>query len=160
MTRDTREGAAVDSLVALIPTLLATARFLVRDENEARDLAQTTLEIGLRRLGDLRNPAKLRPWLLAIEAHEATRVRRRLRRLVSLEVHVQEIGIGPAPDDRAFALRQALEGLPTRIRTAIVLHHMAGLSIAETADAMGVTENTVKSELLTGLRRLREGLDG
>lgn len=159
VTRDAHEGAAAESLVALIPTLLATARFLVKDESEARDLVQTTLEIGFHRLSQLRDPGKLRPWLLAIQAHEAARVRRRLGRLVSLESHVQEIGVGPSPDDRTFTLRQALERLPIRIRTAVVLHHMAGLSIAETAHAMGVAENTVKSELATGLRRLREGLD-
>ena len=35
---------------------------------------------------------------------------------------------------------------------------MAGLSVAETATALGVSENTVKSQLKTGLARLREAL--
>ena len=42
------------------------------------------------------------------------------------------------------------------MRTAVVIHHMVGLSVAETASAMGISENSVKSELKVGLERLRE----
>jgi RNA polymerase sigma-70 factor, ECF subfamily len=154
-----RRAAIVDSIVELGPTLLATARFLVRGDAEARDLAQATMEIGLRKIDDLRDPTRLRGWLLAIEAREAGRIRRRLRRLVSLDAQVGQIGITSPPDDRAIALRHGLERLPPRIRTAVVLHHLSGLTVAETADAMDVSVNTVKSELQVGLSRLREGLD-
>jgi len=44
------------------------------------------------------------------------------------------------------------------MRAAIALHHLSGLSVAETARALGVSENTVKSQLKTGLGRLREEL--
>jgi DNA-directed RNA polymerase specialized sigma24 family protein len=45
------------------------------------------------------------------------------------------------------------------IRAAVVLHHMVGLSVRETAQALGVSENTAKARLKTGLARLREHLD-
>ena len=59
-------------------------------------------------------------------------------------------------DDAAIALRAAVQRLPDRVRVAVLLHHMVGFSVQETAAAMRVTENTVKSELKTGLSRLRE----
>ncbi len=55
-------------------------------------------------------------------------------------------------------MRAALAKLPRRIRAAIALHYLAGLTVPETARAMGVSENTVKSQLKTGLERLREDL--
>jgi RNA polymerase sigma-70 factor, ECF subfamily len=145
-------------LVALAPTLLAAARYLVRSEADAADLVQTTLEIAVRRRSQLRDPGSLRAWLLAIEAREAFRLRRRLRMLVSLEGRgVTEVAVdGPSTDD--LAVRQAVAKLPPRMRTAVVLHHLAALPVAQTAEAMGVSQNTVKTLLRLGLARLREVL--
>lgn len=140
------------------PMLLAAARFITLDHAEAEDLVQTTFEIAIRRLGDLRDPVALRAWLLRIQAREAFRVIRRLRRFVSLEGRVAEVA-DPGPDiARSADVRAALARLPRRTRAAIALHHVAGLSVAETAAALGVSENTVKTQLRTGLARLREDL--
>ncbi len=144
-------------LVALTPTLLAAARYLVRSEADAEDLVQSTLEIAVRRRDQLRDPEKLRAWLLAIETREAFRLRRRLRSLVSLDGRVLEAPAGGRSDDD-LAVRLAVAKLPARMRTAVVLHHLAGLPVSETADAMGVTENTVKTLLRLGLSKLREVL--
>jgi RNA polymerase sigma factor (sigma-70 family) len=148
----------VGGLAAHGPVLLATARLITLDPDEAQDLVQTTFEIAIRSAGSLRDPAALRAWLLRIEVREAFRLVRRLRRLVSLDGRVVELA-GPSPDLAQRAdVRAGLARLPPRVRAAIALHHMAGLSVAETARAMGVSENTVRSQLRTGLARLREDL--
>jgi len=63
--------------------LLAVALSIVFDLDEAEDLVQVTIEIALRRSGDLRASQSLLPWLLRIETREAFRLKRRLRRVVS-----------------------------------------------------------------------------
>ncbi len=45
------------------------------------------------------------------------------------------------------------------MRASVALHHYAGLTISEVADAMGVSHNTVKSNLRDGMARLREQLN-
>jgi RNA polymerase sigma factor (sigma-70 family) len=156
-----------DALVAALddhgPMLLAAARVITLDTDEAQDLVQTTFEIAIRRIDGLREPRAMRAWLLAIQAREAFRVVRRLRRLVSLDGHVTEIAVaGPGSDLVDLAgradMRAALAKLPRRMRAAIALHYLAGLTVPETARAMGVSENTIKSQLKTGLERLREDL--
>ena len=148
----------VSELAAHGPVLLATARLITLDPDEAQDLVQTTFEIAIRNIGSLRDPDALRAWLLRTEVREAFRVVRRLRRLVSLDGRVVELA-GPTADLAQWAdVRAGLAKLPPRIRAAIALHHLAGLSVAETATAMGVSENTVRSQLKTGLARLREDL--
>jgi RNA polymerase sigma factor (sigma-70 family) len=57
-----------------------------------------------------------------------------------------------------IALRQAIRRLPLRIRAAIALHHLAGMTVRETAEALGVSENTIKTELKSGIARLRSEL--
>ena len=57
------------------------------------------------------------------------------------------------------ALVEGLATLPIRARAAVVLHYYADLPVAEVAAVMGTSQNTVKSQLRTGLARLRESLD-
>lgn len=139
------------------PILLAAARAITLDDAEAQDLVQVTFELALRNVAALRDPRSLRPWLLTIQAREAFRVRRRLRRLVRIDVASAPVTVlGTSAE--SVAIREALGKLSARVRAAVVLHHMAGLSVAEVAAAMGTSENTVKSQLKIGLARLREDL--
>lgn len=146
-----------DALDSHGPILLAAARAIVRNEAEAQDLVQTTFEIAVRRIDQLRDPSALRAWLLAIETREAFRLARQLRRLVALDSQVGATAV-PGPSASEAALRIALGHLPARIRAAIVLHHLGGLSVEETAAALGTKPNTVKTQLRDGLKRLRREL--
>ncbi len=140
------------------PMLLAAARALLRNEADARDLVQTTLEIASRKAGDLRDPTALRAWLLAIQVREAFRLRRRLARLVRLSPEIVEISSSPGPDADVIALGTALAKLPPRARAAVVLHYLADLSVSDVSRAMRISENTAKGHLKAGLARLREEL--
>jgi RNA polymerase sigma factor (sigma-70 family) len=152
-------GAALgEALAREAPILLAAARAIVLDDAEAEDLVATTLEIAVRHASTLREPAALRRWLLTIQTREAFRVRRRLSRLVRFDAGVSEIPAAGLADADQLAIRDALRRLPARMRAAVVLHHLVGLSVAETAGALGTSENTVKSQLRVGLQRLRASL--
>jgi RNA polymerase sigma-70 factor (sigma-E family) len=63
----------------------------------------------------------------------------------------------PQRDD-ATTLVALLAALPDGMRAAVVLRYVEGLSIAETADAMGCSEGNVKSQSARGLERLREAM--
>lgn len=117
-----------------------------------------TLVTAWDRIGSLRDPAALRSWLLRIAARHALGRRRRARNDEGLP---EEIGspIGGATDPERIALAEALGGLPPRMRACLSLHYYAGLSVAETATALGVSPNTAKFHLKSGLTRLRAALD-
>jgi RNA polymerase sigma factor (sigma-70 family) len=141
------------------PLLLAAARAIARDEAEAEDLVQTTFERALRAAPAIRDSRAIRAWLLTVQTREALRVVRRLRRTLRFDPEVHELPIGGPDASASIELDEALGRLSRPIRAAVVLHHMVGLSVRETADALGVTENTAKGRLKTGLARLRELLD-
>lgn len=155
-----REAApALDELLAEHGSvLLAAARLICRDEHEAQDVVQTTFEIALRRGHTLRDRSALRAWLLAIEAREAVRTARRLRDRISLHPQVHDRPTTGLGHDERLALRESLRTLPRGARAAIALHYLAGYSVRETAEALGVSENTIKTQLQRGLARLREDL--
>ncbi len=141
------------------PLLLAAARAIARDEAEAEDLVQTTFERALRAGPAIREPLAIRAWLLTVETREALRVVRRLRRTLRLDPMIHELPVGGPETSESLELGEALGRLSRPIRAAVVLHHMVGLSVRETAQALGVTENTAKARLASGLARLREWLD-
>jgi RNA polymerase sigma-70 factor (ECF subfamily) len=152
------EMEIAESLAQHGPVLLTAARLITLNEAEAQDVVQSTFEIALRRGHTLRDRGSLRSWLLAIEAREAVRRVRSMRRILSLGSQVREVPIAEPGHEQLLALRVGLKALPRRVRAAIALHYLVGYSVRETAVALGVSENTIKTQLKTGLARLREDL--
>lgn len=60
--------------------------------------------------------------------------------------------------ERFAELAAALGGLPTDQRRAIELHHLAGLSLTDTAAEMGKTTQAVVGLLYRGLKQLRQAM--
>jgi RNA polymerase sigma-70 factor (ECF subfamily) len=56
-------------------------------------------------------------------------------------------------------LAAALLTLTPAVRAAVVLRHVDGLSVAETAEALGRPEGTIKAQVFRGLRELRLALE-
>lgn len=70
----------------------------------------------------------------------------------------QMLPAGSSGDPERIALADALEHLPPRMRACLSLHYYAGLSVAETATVLGISPNTAKYHLKSGLQRVREVL--
>jgi RNA polymerase sigma-70 factor (ECF subfamily) len=65
----------------------------------------------------------------------------------------------PGPNPDSLVLVDALAQLPLPQRTALVLHHLVGLPVADVAREMGVPVGTVKARLSRGRRALAVLLD-
>lgn len=133
------------------------AYLILRDRAATEDVLADTLLTALDRGDRLRDPAALRSWLLRIAANKALDVRRSSGRVVHLHVLPDREGPRPRLDDR-IALLGAVERLAPRMRAAVVLRYYADLSVRDVADALGTSENTVKSQLRVALVQMRETL--
>lgn len=154
--------------------LYTIALRLLGDRRDAEEVAQDSLVRAYRAMhGYPRERVaalKLRPWLASIAVNLARNRRRRhddRQPPGSLEPML-DAGFDPAADDRRGApavvadrretqreLAAALLRLTPAVRSAIVLRHVDGLSVAETAEALGRPEGTVKAQVHRGLRELR-----
>jgi RNA polymerase sigma-70 factor (ECF subfamily) len=134
------------------------AYLILRNRADAEDVLMDTLIAALERGSTLRDQSAVRPWLLKIATNQALSRQRRFRSVKWLQLAPDYPG--PAMDTTEHvALLQGLATLPIRSRAAVVLHYYADLPVAEVAAVMGTSQNTVKSQLRTGLARLRELLD-
>lgn len=148
----------------LYPQLVRTAFGLVGDWALAEQLVQDAFLRVWRRWGWLRDPQAAPAYLHRTVVNLARgAVRRRVSERRALARGGFEVGDESLQNvdepHVGVALRQAIETLPYRKRACVVLRYLAGLSEAETADALGVSVGTVKSQTHKALRQLRELLD-
>ena len=148
--------------------LFRVVRGLVDDDSEAEDVLQDAWVRAYEHLADYRGEAKLSTWLSRIAVHEAYARLRRGRRFVALDPEGVERSAPPDPSDperdalggelRA-ALELAVAGLAAPYRSVFLLREVEGLSTAETAATLGLTEEAVKVRLHRSRARLRDDLD-
>jgi RNA polymerase sigma-70 factor (ECF subfamily) len=154
--------------------LYRLARASLRDDAEAKDALQDAYLNAYRAIGNFRGDATLSTWLSRLVLNECgMRQRRSARRrdiipLISAEAsmaeteNVADVAEGP---DRAAArtqMRSILEskvsGLPEALRVVFVLRSVEELSVAETAETLGITQETVRMRHFRAKGLLREAL--
>jgi RNA polymerase sigma-70 factor (sigma-E family) len=142
--------------------LVAQLFGMTADYAEAQDVVQEAFVRVLARPSLLRNIRHPEAWLRTV-AMNLARSRHRRRALFNRLVRAGKVDPpdrqvpGLSPDH--VALVAALQGLPEKIRRAIVLHHIADLPVAEVADIMGCSVEAVKSRVMRGRRALADHLD-
>jgi RNA polymerase sigma factor (sigma-70 family) len=116
-----------------------------------------------RRLGTLRDPGRLRAWLVTVAANEARQLMRRQRRRAVVELSVAGSSDPRLPDPEGSAadidLANALARLAPDDRALLALRYVAGLNSTELARASGRSASGTRARLARLLERLRTELD-
>jgi RNA polymerase sigma-70 factor (ECF subfamily) len=146
------------------------ARSIVRDEQEAEDVMQQAYVNAFTHLRQFNGSAQFSTWLTRIAINEAlARVRRRGRYeafdddLSNVEPFMSTNPV-QSPERQAFAgelrglLEWAIDTLPDGMREVFVLRDVEGLSTAEVAESLDVSEDVVKTRLSRGRAALRRAL--
>lgn len=136
----------------------AVAFLIVRNESDAEEILADTLVTAWQKIGSLRDPQRLRAWLLTTATRLALRRRRRWRPAqLTLDAADQLAVHDPSPIDR-LVLEQAINRLTPRMRAVIALHYVADPPTSEIAAVVGRSENTVKTQLREARAKLRAWL--
>ncbi len=134
-------------------------RRMVRDRDDARDLAQNAFLKAFRELDSFDERYRFFSWLYRIAIHESLNHLRGGGRSEPLPFERRDLG--PGPEDHAAArqrsrlLEDALNRLSADHRAVILLRHFGECSYAEIGDALGIPEKTVRSRLFEARRSLR-----
>ena len=146
------------------------ARAIVRDEQEAEDVMQQAYVNAFTHLRQFNGSAQFSTWLTRIAINESlARVRRR-GRYEPFDEDVSNVepfmsrNLSQNPERQAFTgelrelLECAIDTLPDGMREVFVLREVEGLSTAEAAECLDVTEDVVKTRLSRGRAALRRVL--
>lgn len=155
--------------------LFRAVRSVLKDEAEAEDALQEAYLHAFAGLDGYRGEAGLSTWLTRIALNEAFARLRRSRRAAALSDEI-EAGMGliidfpfqrAAADPERLAARteirrlieQAIDDLPEAFRTVFVMRCVEQLSVEETAAALGLAPETVKTRLHRARARLQAAID-
>ena len=132
------------------------------DRELTEDAVQSAWTVAWRRLGTLREPDRIRAWLLSVTANEARQLLRRQRQATTIRLEFAEERIA-APDPCAspavLDMADVLARLKPEERTLIGLRYAAGLDSAEIGAVLGMSASGVRSRLDRLLDRLRVELE-
>ena len=146
-------------------SLVRLARLFCDDRNAAEDLVQEAFIRLHRSAGSIRDLGRAPAFLRSIVINLARDHNRRGLMSLRHRSTAERPEAPPEPDDHAVADEEseavlaALRSLPERQRACLVLHYYQELSIAEVADTLHISKNSVKTHCRRGLASLESRLE-
>ncbi len=138
--------------------LLLTAYLLTGDHGQAEDLVQTALLKTYRHWTRVAGRGDPSAYVRRVLVTTATSWRRRLSSTEQVVEAVPDRGYDDLPPERSAAVVRALRDLPPRMRAVVVLRYYEDHSEAVTAELLGCSVGTVKTQASRALSRLRVAL--
>jgi len=141
--------------------MVRAAYVVVGDVELAREAAQNAWTIVWKRLASLRQPERIRSWLVAISANEARQLIRKAKRREIIEISNAPPEPMSDPSDwiDLVDLERALGRLKPDERGLLALRYVNGLDSSDIAEQLGLSASGVRSRLSRLVERLRKDLD-
>jgi RNA polymerase sigma-70 factor (ECF subfamily) len=159
------DRAAFNALMARYRGLaFAYARARLGSREEAEDALQECFVRAYLALDRYRGVRPWAAWFMAIVRNYCTDLSRKKRLRVTEPLPEWDVDRAPGPEHSLLAeferdrLRAAIEGLPEKFRTPLLMHYEAGQSYREIAVALDLRETTLVGRLSGALRMLRRKL--
>lgn len=137
---------------------------VLRQRQDAEDVAQETFLKAHRSFRQLRDRKAFRAWLVRMTWRLALDRQRANRRRAKWEFQQAQTSTVPTTADTVMArersdqLWDAIDALPDKLRQVVVLANIEGHDLRDVAALLDVAEGTVKSRLFFARQRLRESL--
>lgn len=135
--------------------LYRIARGYLRQEADCLDAVSEAIARAWQKLASLREERYFDTWLTRILIRECVNTQRRQKRVTPMETLPQDAAAGSENE----SLRAALDELPQKLRTVVVLHYMEGYTVDEIARILCTPRGTVCSRLKTARKRLRASME-
>lgn len=131
-------------------SLYRVAASYLRGESDRLDAVAEAIARAWEKRGTLREEAWFATWITRILIRVCVDIQRRQKRMTPVDTLPET----PTGEDSCAALREAVDSLPQKLRTMVVLYYMEGYEVLEVARIMGTTKGAV----CAGLSRAREKL--
>lgn len=132
------------------------------DDAVAEDAVQAAWAIAWRKLRSIREPQRLRAWLVSVAVNEGKQLLRKRHRRSEVELTVDASrtpgGIDPAIGIDLVDLRAALARLDSDDRALLAMRYIAGFDATELSSATGLSPAGTRTRLHRLIERLRQEL--
>jgi RNA polymerase sigma-70 factor, ECF subfamily len=151
--------AAEELFASTYPRLAGWVRRLVDDDETAHEIASEAFTRLLARWSALDNPQSYLYMIATNLVRDHWRKAERERRAIRTVTASASSDYVPSPAGDVD-VRQLIQGLPARLRSAFLLHYYAGFAVREVAAMLGRPEGTVKADLFQARAKLKASIGG
>lgn len=139
--------------------LYRIARAMVKNDSDVEDILQETYLKAYEKLSQFQNKSQFSTWLIRIlinHANASLNKRKHFSNSVSIEEVSEDQFQDPSSnsvepnisnDELKKILEEAIDNLPENMRCVYVMREVEGLSVAETAECLALSEENVKTRL-------------
>ena len=146
-----------------------TVKAMIKDEDAALDILQDSYIKAFKSLDQLKEPEKFKAWVKQIAHNRSIDYLRKTKPLLFSEMEsadsdtpleFEDTNTDNLPeavidrDETSRLIREILNDLPDEQRAVISMFYYEQLSVKEIAEQLGVSENTVKSRLNYGRKKI------
>lgn len=135
-------------------SLYRVAASYLRGESDRLDAVAEAIARAWEKRGTLREEAWFATWITRILIRVCVDIQRRQKRMTPVDTLPET----PTGEDSCAALREAVDSLPQKLRTMVVLYYMEGYEVLEVARIMGTTKGAVCAGLFRAREKLRSML--
>jgi len=146
----------------LIENKTAHYRFVfsyTKHAEDAYDVIQESIEKALKAINKSVFPDSLNAWFYRILVNTSLDYLRKNKRLIHFEPEVLNNMFESQDQYTDFDLQEAMEKLPSEIKTIVILRYFEDMKISDIAKILEKNENTVKTRLYKGLKLLKIELE-
>ena len=150
-----------------------TVKTLIKDDDTALDVTQDTFVKAFDSLDQLQEPEKLQSWINQIAANKSRDYLKKKRPALFTEMENEDGEMAEFADDcidhlpeevldreeTARLLKEILDTLPEEQRAVLFMMHYEQMSVKEIAQALDCSENTVKSRLNYGRKKVKAAVE-
>lgn len=146
-----------DAFIQLIEqnktALYKVAKSYLKNEEDVADAMQDTILSAFEHIDELKATSYFKTWLTRILINHCTDIIRRQRRMVSMEEAEEPVGSLVESDYEFYEL---LRELPEKDRIIFLLYYGEGFNTREISEILEWNENTVRSRLQRGRKKLEQ----
>lgn len=128
----------------------------VRNVDDALDIVQESILKAISSTDSLKNSNYIKTWFYKIIVNTSLDfLRKQGRTCIAGDEVLNCADIGSVDDYMDFDLQKALDNLPDKYRTIVILRYFEDMKIEEIAEVLAENVSTVKTRLYKSLERLR-----
>jgi len=152
--------------------LFRVARSIIGEDSEAEDIVQEAYVRAFQNLRQFEGRALFSTWLTKIAVYEATRRRRKQRRLslvdpsstaefdaMAIRSHHSDASDAASQNELHSVLARAVDALSADLRVVFTMRMVEGLSTEEAAECLGLSTANVKTRLHRARTQLQAWID-
>ena len=160
MHKETLKKQIADYIISNKEKYYRVAYSYVKNADDALDIMQESIYKAVSHIDSLQDINYINTWFYRIIVNTSIDFLRKQKKVIPVEDEILENFISESNDEyENFDLQKAMDDLPEKYKSVVVLRYFEDLKIEEIAEILNENINTIKTRLYKALKLLRIKMD-